>query len=501
MQVTMKRICLAIVNFISIFSLSHAQLSSDALRYSAVQYGGTARSMGVGNSMSALGGDFSTISINPAGLATYRASDFMFSLGYLNVNTSSQLKGNSTFDNPVNRFTFNNIGIVFNNKPQSGSKWTNTNFAVGLNKLSDFNRTIYYQGSSAGSIVTLFKNQANNGNFDEFGNLLAYDALALYDSTIAGKRRYFSDFDGKEGVPVNRSQTAKSSGRTTELLVSYAGNYDEKLMMGFTIGVPFAKYTLDNNYAESDPTNQIKFFNSLASKENYKAEGIGINLKLGAIYRPIQALRIGLAVHTPTSYTFSETRTTDFTYNYTTNSNKIVENTAQSLEGTSDYTINTPWKSTASLGVLFGKIGFITAEAEYLNYASAKIRFSTPDSISATRIQELKLYESQLNDNIKALYKSALSLRVGGELALDAFRLRAGVNLIGSAKQGETGNRTIYTVGAGVRGEKMYLDLAYRFENQKFLYQPYLTAEPSRQPNVDVSSNSNNFIMTLGFRF
>ena len=496
----MKRTIIALLSFF-IVPLAWSQLASDALRYSSVQYGGTARSIGTGNSMSVLGGDYGTISINPAGLATYRASDFMFSMGYLNVNTSSQLKGNTAFDNPANKFTFNNIGIVFNTKPWGNSKWTNTNFAIGLNKHTDFNRSIYYQGSSPGSIVTLFKNQANIGQFDDFGNNVAYDAEALYDSTVAGKTRYFSDFDGKENATINRSQTVKMSGRVTELVISYAGNYDEKLMFGVTIGVPFAKYEFSNSYGESDPDNQVRFFNNLNIKEAYKADGTGINLKIGAIYRPIQAVRVGLALHSPTSFNFAETRTVDMVYNYTTSSGKTIEKTGLSPEGASDYIVNTPWKALASVGVIVGKNGFVTAEVEQLNYANAKIRFSTPDSIGQTRISELKAYESKVNTEIKSLYQSSLTMRFGGELALDVFRLRAGINLIGSAKQSETGFRKIYTAGIGVRGKNAYLDFAYRFENQKYLYQPYYTSEPLRQPNVDISSKSSSVVATLGYRF
>ena len=77
-MLSMKRTIIVFFCFFS-FQWAWSQLASDALRYSSVSYGGTGRSMGTGNSMSVLGGDFGTISINPAGLATYRSSDFMFS--------------------------------------------------------------------------------------------------------------------------------------------------------------------------------------------------------------------------------------------------------------------------------------------------------------------------------------------------------------------------------------------------------------------------------------
>ena len=499
----MKRSLLTLINLVIVLSFGWSQQASDALRYSSTQYGGTARSIGVGNSMSVFGGDFGTISINPAGLATYRSSDLSLSMGYLRTITNAQLLSNNNvqWNESAGKVTLNNIGLVLSSKPFGNSKWKTGNFGIGLNKLADYKRTIYYQGVSPGSLVTVFKNELIIGKFDEYGSALAYDAEAIYDSTISGKKFYFSDFDGKEGVGVNRLQSVATTGRTSEMVISYAGNFDEKLNVGITVGVPFIKYSSTNDYNENDPNSDVKFFNSLQYIDRFTANGTGVNLKVGAIYRPSQMFRVGLAVHTPTAISFSEKHTVDFNYNYTTNSGKTFSNDAYSPEQVSKYTINTPWKSIGSVGVLIGKSGFVTAEAEYINYSSAKVRFETPDSIGATRIQELKEYENKVNTKIKDNYRSTLNLRLGGELVLDIFRVRAGVNLLGNADKTGDAYRMAYTAGAGVRGESTYFDIAYRNEKQTFGYQPYLAAEPARQPNIDVSSTQHNFVATLGFRF
>jgi hypothetical protein len=497
----MKRIYLTLA-LLSQVTITWAQTATDALRYSAFQYGGTARSMGVGNAMSVMGGDFGVVSINPAGLAVYRGSDLTLSMGFLNVNTTAQLNGNVPYDDRNNKVTFNNVGLVLASQPSasSNSKWKTGNFAIGINRLGDFNRTTYYNGTSPGSIVTVFKNQIAIGQWDELGSALAYDAEAIYDSTVAGKKTYFSDFDGKEGQTLTRYQTIKTVGRVNELAISYAGNFDEKLMVGATVGVPFVKYDYSNDYGESDNSGVIPVFNKLSYKNEYKANGTGINLKIGAIYRPIQALRFGLALHTPTSYELGETQTADFIYDFTLKSTpKSVE--ANSKEFEVKYSVNTPLKTMASVGFLIGKYGFISADAEFLNYSKARIRFSTPDSIGQQRIAELKKYETEINDDIKATYKGVMNLRLGGEVALDIFRLRIGVNMLESAFKDNSTPRMIYSVGAGLRGAHMYFDMAYRFEKQSYAYQPYFTSSPSRQPNVDVKTQSNNFVATLGFRF
>ena len=60
--------------FITLFA--GAQDLMDALRYSNIAVSGTARAGAMGNAFGALGGDFTSASINPAGLGLYRSSEF-----------------------------------------------------------------------------------------------------------------------------------------------------------------------------------------------------------------------------------------------------------------------------------------------------------------------------------------------------------------------------------------------------------------------------------------
>jgi hypothetical protein len=74
-----------IILILTLFSLTYCigQTSSDALRYSYLHpVTGTARTIGIGSSIGALGGDFSSVSINPAGIAMYRSSEFTITPGY-----------------------------------------------------------------------------------------------------------------------------------------------------------------------------------------------------------------------------------------------------------------------------------------------------------------------------------------------------------------------------------------------------------------------------------
>lgn len=495
--------CFTIIIILSGAQNMSAQTAGDALRYSSLQYSGTARTIGVGNSIGALGGDFSALSINPAGIATYRRSELTVSGGYFGSSTNSLLTSggnNATLNESNDKATFNNVGLIFASEPESGGDWKTSNFGIGYNRLADFNRTIYYNGTSAGSLVTVFKNQAELGLFDNLGNILAYNTQALFDTTLNGNKIIYSDFNGNENANVHRSQTVNQTGGIGEAVVSYGGNYRDKLSLGATIGIPFVNYTYANTYDEENASAQVSTFKSLNYKDNYTTTGTGINLKIGAIYKVTPELRVGVAFHSPTLYALSDTRSAYMSYTYIVQG-KYFFNESQSADVRTDYTITTPFKTIVNGAYLFGKNGFISADAEYVNYAGARLRITTPDSISQLSKDDIKTYETSVNNDIQTKYKSAFNFRLGGELAFNVLRVRAGLNLFGSPTVGDNTYRNAYTLGLGFRSDNFFLDLAYRNEAQNFLYQPYNAAEAARFVNVDVKNRVTTIVTTVGIKF
>jgi hypothetical protein len=498
----MKKITLAFLQIILVYGLGNAQSASDVLRFSAVQNSSTARSLGVGNSMSVLGGDFSTISINPAGLAGFRSSDLTVSFGYSSINNETKSILNQVLNERVsNKVTFNNVGLVLASQPYNeGSNWKTANFAVGLNKLANFKESVYYQYnfSKEGSIVRSFRERANKGEFDPYGIELAFETGAIYEFTNnKGVKELGTDFD-VEPFNSTYTQSTTRSGYVNELVFAYAGTYKDKLSLGATIGIPFAQYEVNNVYNEVSIEKKSPF-NSLNLKETYILDGTGVNLKIGATYRPIQLFRLGLAIHTPTAYSFSDNSTSEFTYDYR-EAGKDKSAKAQSPDRNIQYALNTPWKFIGSAGAIFGKNGFLTAEVEYIDYQSGRLRFTQTDTIKASDQQELIKRESAINNEVKTTLKSAINIRLGGEFAYDIFRLRAGVNILGATQEINNKARQVYTLGAGIRGKSMFLDLAYAYLKQNYSSNPELVGS-LRPVAIDVTGQNSNFIATLGFKF
>src|SRR5690606_5010754 len=136
--------------FLFACSLGYAQEPADALRYSYLTNpGGTARNQAIGGAGGSLGGEFSSLFINPAGLGFYKTGDFVITPSYsLKTNKSGYL-GQSN-NSEKNNFNLGASGLLFSTP--SGNKGTTTiTVGLGVNRTADFNNSIYYSGINRSS--------------------------------------------------------------------------------------------------------------------------------------------------------------------------------------------------------------------------------------------------------------------------------------------------------------------------------------------------------------
>ena len=135
-------------------AISAAQNEIDALRYTQNIYGSTARSMGMGGAFGALGGDFSSITINPAGIGIYRSSEFSISAGSISRNTETQFQGNETKENRFN-ITLGSLGLVLaKTNTNRDAKWKQLSIAFGHNRLNDLGTNSFFQGMNYNNSIT-----------------------------------------------------------------------------------------------------------------------------------------------------------------------------------------------------------------------------------------------------------------------------------------------------------------------------------------------------------
>jgi hypothetical protein len=497
----MKKIFCILFTALNIAAV-HAQTASDALRFSYIpNYGGTARTVGVGGAMGALGGDFATVSMNPAGLATYRMSEFTFTPAFHGARAKSELlnSGTAAATQRNSNFATDNLGLVFAHQPRN-SKWKTVNYSFGYNRFQDFSSSTFYEGTTRGSMTARWRDAANiNKNFDPFEGALAVETDAIYKGLLPGSRDsiWITDFDADPSKTVYKNQVVETSGSLGEMSFALAGNYDEKLQLGLTVGLPILRYSESKIYTEADKANQIEYFDKMQYDQNLTTTGgnlvSGVNIKLGAIVRPTQFLRVGLAVHSPTTLWLNDRYDATLTYSYTTKSGKFYDPEAKSPDGDTDYKLTTPWRALGSLAFLFGKSGFLSADVEWADYSKANFGYN-------------KEYISEQNDVNRVIterYKSAINARFGGEYAFDIFRLRAGVGLNTSPRTDKDFVNMTYSAGAGLRGKSFFMDLGWQTRTQKENYTPYklVESQANLEQNITNAYVFNDFLLTFGIRF
>lgn len=496
----MKRLLIPILLLLGGTTIIHAQTTADALRFSQFGIGGSARTVGIGGSIGALGADFSVISTNPAGLGTYRGSEFTMTPSLFRSTVDASLVGGGTGAmNASNlNFNFNNIGVVFNkNIDRANSKWRTSNFGVGIVRIANFNEEFSYAGSTPGSYVDFFQDVSRSlfpQDFNDFDNGLAWDVGAIYDLEQDGF--YETDFELSPGASIQKSQTIERTGSINEVVFGLGGIRGTKLQLGVTLGFPIVSYSERNVYMEDDnEADNVEVFKDLAYTQDLTTTGFGFNLKTGFIYRLTKTIRVGGAVHTPTRLRLTDEYQTSLVYDF----DDGVESgplEASSPEQPIEYDLRTPWRFIGSGAIVIPKRGFISAEVEYLNYAKAE--FKEPRLADGTTVNTG--IHDDVNTDIRSSFKSALLLRVGGEYVLDKIRLRAGVNLNSTPYSNEDINTLFYSAGIGYRTKKFFVDAAYRLRAGDRSFSPYSVGGFTPQV-VNLNDNKNNLLLTLGFRF
>ena len=504
----MKRVLFSLI-FMGTWIVTQAQVPADALRFSSFDVLGTARTIGVGGGIGALGADFSVLSTNPAGLATFRRSEFTVTPSFFLNTTEATLDRSNTGATNKNKLAFNinNLGFVIS-KVGRNPNWKTTNLGIGFNRIANFQQTINYNGETTGSYIDFFQEASIDvapQDLNNFTTGLAFDSEALFD--LDDDLFYETDVELNENALLRKTQTIKRGGGINELSLSYAGNFKERLMIGGSIGFPFLSYTEEKVYNEEDVADEVPFYRALQFDENLTTTGSGINLKLGVIFRLSQMIRFGGAVHTPTKFTLTDIYDTKFLYDYVNDQNDgPVE--SSSPESEFEYVMKTPWRFMGNVGFIIKRSGFISADVEYVKYPDAEFDLTENDDSQSTRD-----FQSNLNNQIANIYQSAINIRLGGEFAHESLRFRAGVTLSGTPYadsyiqenpniRGIGDTRTTYALGIGLRKERFFMDLALRVANQESTFTPYsVTSEIYPRNSVTTTSLRNHLVFTYGFKF
>ena len=454
----MKKI-LAIAAFLAAAVGAGAQNFYDAITFSQNQYFGTARSVAMGNAMTAVGGDLGSVGINPAGSAVAGYGQFTITpgLSISSVGSAYSPEGERSFGAPNkmtnSRMTLPNLGLSMNYRTGRSSGVKAITFSVLTNQTNDYNFLAEGFGSnSQTSKIAEFADAAFGysesllSKYSSFNSTdIPWDFLTAYqggmfgpygwDGVYAGVTEKISDDGDYHYVPGALNQTSSLSkyGTKSDLVLNLAFNVSDRVYLGFNVGLPTARYHYSESFYESaaDPDlfpiifddeggTRTTYFMRGAYNYKYNANIDGIYAKLGVIVRPADGLRIGATFQTPTAYTVSETWQN---YASTTFDNPVYDDSETSPVGEYSYSLRSPYRASFGVAYAFGKQGLLSVDYELADYSVMRFSSIHRDRMDADDFVDLNM----TSKNFAGL---AHALRVGAEWRMTPeVSLRAGYAL------------------------------------------------------------------------
>lgn len=500
-------------------NLLYAQVPEDALRFSFYPQNGTARNLAIGSAMGSLGGDINATFVNPAGLGFFKTSEFVLTGGFLLNNNQASFRETDT-KNKKNNFNWGSSGLIMGSGNRNNSTVSNT-FSLAVTQTANFNNAIRYKGlNNHSSFSEQFAEEfAKSGyTIDEVltnNSPLPYTAApALYTYlidtvTIGGitQVKAAPEYILDAGQALMQEMNKTTKGAITELAIGFARNNHDKWFLGASVGIPFVYYNSNTVFKEWDTSaNTTNYFKQFEYTDDFTTTGVGINAKLGVIYRPQDYIRIGLAVHTPTYMTLTDKRTTTLSTqlenpiaNFSTSSTQFTNN----QPGESKYTQTTPLKVLLSASYVFREVsnterqrGFLTADIEYVHHKGS--RFGSDNEEPTT---DEKNYYRVLNQVIKATYKGNFNFRVGGELKFNTLMGRLGFAYYGHPYQEKNFkvNQMLLSGGLGYRNKGIFFDITYVHAITKDVSFPY-RLEDKANTYATLRQQKGNIMATFGIK-
>lgn len=443
-----------------------AQSWQEALFFSQQDYVGTARSMAMGNALTAIGGDPGSVTINPAGSAVAGYTQFTVTpaLSFSVSNASGNFSGNylpgesaplgfgDAVKTSYTRFNLPNVafvaqintghrtgltrmslGVVFN----STQLYTGRFNAAGINGTSSYAASLASsaEGFSQNDLATAdwFSSEAEwvdrvaylSGMFNGIPNWGGYyQAITETRSEEGGELRRWVP------APLYQRYGEQTTGAKNDLEVNYSANFSDKFYLGLNVGLSILNYGMAEYWYE-EPQNPDEFapiiyeggsqatFQSLRMKRNFSLRGTGAYLKAGVLWRPVAGLRLGAAIQTPTVLTTVARNA----FNGEVSLGGKTISPYSSPQDEWNYALVNPFRFNLGVAYSFGSVAVLSADYEMVNYRQAK--YTTASRSGG----DVPAYMADANLDIKDALGVSHLFRVGAEVKPTAdLAIRAGFN-------------------------------------------------------------------------
>lgn len=546
----MKKIIYFVLFSMFVSTCAFAQGEVEAYKMSKRDLSGTARGLSMGGAFGALGGDMTGVGINPAGIAVYRSSEIVGTFSRNNTNNTVLNTTKSASDLDLTNLGFVgtfytrnelipviNFGFAYNSQYSYGSHIFAAGGGSGNSSLMDYIASVSNRvndGKGVNPEALRFKtNDKGDVTFDPFGaganwlSILGFNSYLI--NPVTNSSPYIYEPLHKDAV--YRWLEMEESGSVNSYDFSVGMDIANKLSVGATLSVFDIYYSLNSQYSENfiDKGN-----NGFDLKNILVTQGAGAGARLGLIYRPVHALRIGLAYHTPVWFMMTDTFSAEMgedismykgyllSKKYMTKDqyDKYQPAKTHTRDFYNDYRFQTPDKWVVSLAGVLGSKALLSLDYELTNYKNMKFRGTMNDQNPDTRFALQNQYISEdhkATSNVRAgmeyRFTPQLSMRLGYAWMQNPYASDYKNGLKETATQGSTtiyrieGDTYFLTGGLGYRFDRnFYLDMAVVHKTQTDDLYPYSTVFADGKIAVDgapyqLKSTALNVALTLGYKF
>lgn len=523
-----KILYMAIMSCVALPALS--QETYDNAIISTHELNGTARYVGMGGAMEALGADISTIATNPAGLGLFRHSTVGLSVGMVSQQDADNFGGAHK-----NNLSFDQVGFVWANQI---SETDYVNFGFNYHKSRNFNYILSAAGSLGGNASQnkwsgikgyndyLYETKANGTpDFDKpYVQCTQLDMLY----TPLTYQNGWGCYDGTAYL-MNRAER----GHISEFNFSLSGNVNNNFYWGFSIGAYDVDYHRYSEYTEDligdDKVVPLNY--AVGVDDERRITGSGIDLKLGVIFRPIDEspLRFGISVATPTWYklrTWNDTSISDWNGKFS-DGTPYSGGTDYSGKGFDyDFKLYTPWRFGLSAGHTIGNQLALGVSYEFTDYSSLDSRYDY-----STDYREDSKSDDVMNRHTADVLRGVSTLKLGAEYKpAPELAVRLGYNYVSPMYHSDgmqngtldsdavsISSNTDYTnwdathritCGLGWQFDKWNVSAAYQYSTTKGKFspfRPYYDENNAANDNVveplSVNNKRHQLLCTVSYTF
>lgn len=486
------------------FSTVHSQDIKDAVRYAQSELQGTARFTSMSGAFGSLGGDLSSINVNPAGSAVFNNNQFATTIGSYDIDNKSNYFG-GTATAGQNSFNVNQAGGVFVFKTNdSNNDLKKISFSINYENTNNYNNSLFSAGvNPIHSIDEYFLNYANNNDIS-LGLITNNDYADLDNGSQQAFLGYYgfvinpvSDTDANTAYTTNvrpggnyyHENSVYSTGHNGKLIFNSAVQIKDFLYIGLNLNSHFTDYVQNSDFYESNsnPSDTNYKIRNLSFSNNLHTYGSGFSFQAGAIAKLTNEIRLGFAYESPTWYNLKD----EFSQRLST----VITNTTDSKSKTADpdtinyyppYDVQTPGSVTGSFSYVFGKKGLISLDYKYKDYSQTQFG------------PENDPYFRGLNNVMRNALGSSSEIRAGAEYRIKNLKLRGGYRFEGSPYKDTVtiGDLNSFSGGLGYNFGSIKLDLSYvhlhSTSQEQFFAQGF--TERAR-----INTYKNNLTMTFTF--